>query len=166
MGQGLLRAPFQKIKAENLQDSRICKIESTFGKFSRPFRNSGSPLEEAGSRLHFREKIFELGSGRRRKKRQGPGSPREFWEVGRAVNAVRLLLEAVIAQFIPDIEQDEEATGHPQGKAKDAYKREQLIASQVSPRNQQVVFAHNGSIYETIGTLQPSASYTNWTPSS
>lgn len=103
-------------------------------------------MEEAGGRLDFREVIFQQGGCGRRKDREGFGETGKFRQVGDAVDAIGLLMEPVVAQFVPDVEEDEEAAGHTYGQTKDIDQGEDFAAVHISDGYEPVIFIHKTNL--------------------
>lgn len=103
-------------------------------------------MEKTGRGLDFRKVIFQQGGCSRGKDRQGLGEAGKFRQVGDAVDAIGLLMEPVVAQFVPDVEQDEKAAGHAYRQTKDIDQGEGFAAVHISDGYEPVVFVHETNL--------------------
>jgi hypothetical protein len=51
-------------------------------------------------------------------------------------------MKPVIAQFIVDIEENEDTAGNPDGKSRDVNERKPFVSPQIPPCDQNVIFNH------------------------
>ena len=106
----------------------------------------GTKIDQPGNLFNLGEFRLEQGAKRRRDRTevQALGAGFRISEYpGHPVNAVRMFMVPVETQFMPDVVEDQQASGKPGGQAKQVDEGYEFIPHQVAPGDFEIVVKHD-----------------------
>lgn len=146
LSEGCLGVSSDELKAKDLENSRIGKEEAFFGETPvsvSEHRMLAGLVEETHGAEDAWKRLTERWPGRPGHHRVGVFNSLAAHLLYNAIYLIGLLMVPVVAQFILDVEYNQEAAGNADGEAQDVDEGVRLVPEEIPASDFQVVSDHD-----------------------